>query len=108
MAATAEANRAACTGAEPERRLTAKPALKASPAAVLSTAFTANGGIISRVPVEVARKAPCEPILITTFLGPRSKRRLAQRSAVAGVTGSVASRPHSVRVSLSLGVIHVT
>src|SRR6202167_3411987 len=107
MAATAEAYRAACTGAAPERRLTAKPALKASPAAVVSTAFTTKGGIISRIPEAVARKAPCEPILITTFLGPRSKSRSAQRAAGAGVTGSPALRPQRMRVSLSFGVIHV-
>jgi hypothetical protein len=107
IAATAEAYRAACTGAAPRRRLTANPALNASPAAVLSTALTANAGTISRVPALVARKAPCAPILITTFFGPRSKSKSAQRAAVPRVTGSFASRPHRMRVSLSLGVIHV-
>src|ERR1700693_4056499 len=90
IAATAEAYRAACTGAAPRRRLTANPALNASPAAVESTAFTANAGIIARVPPLVARNTPCAPILITTFLDPRSKSKSAHRVAIAGVTGSFA------------------
>ena len=107
IAATAEAYRAACTGAAPDRRLTANPALNASPAAVESTAFTVKAGIISHVPPLVARKTPCSPILITTFFGPCSKSRPAQRAAVSGVIGSLALRPHRTRVSLSFGVIHV-
>src|SRR6202522_1153779 len=90
IAATADAYRAASRGFLPNSRLTANPALKASPAAVESTAFTANDGTISRVaspqvPVEVATYTPCAPILMTTFFDPRASTKSAQRSRFAFV-----------------------
>src|ERR1700733_7305563 len=102
-AATAEAKRAASSGVLPASRLTARPALKAPPAAVESIAFTTKDGTISRRPSAVARKAPWAPILITTFLGPRSRRRLAQRAAVAGGKGSGGGRPPEKGGLLLLG-----
>src|SRR5580704_18807683 len=55
IAATAAAYRAASSGFLPDSKLTAKPALNASPAAVESMAFTLNAGAICRVPSAVAR-----------------------------------------------------
>ncbi len=67
MAATAEAKTAQRSTSTPRIKATAKPALKASPAAVVSMAATENAGTRSSGKSRWAIKHPREPSFKITF-----------------------------------------
>ncbi|PYN06851.1 MAG: hypothetical protein DME06_18000, partial [Candidatus Rokuibacteriota bacterium] len=99
-AAAAVANRSACQRAAPSASPTARAPLKASPAAVVSTAVTGNAGT-ARSPAAAEASAPRSPSVTTTAPTPRARRR---RPTARASPSSATLTPPRRAASLSLGV----
>ena len=99
-APTALARATASSSGDPRPIATASAPLKASPAAVLSTASTSMDGMIT-VCAAVATSAPREPRVTITCFGPAARRRTA---ACRAESSSVTAMPVSRAASVSFGV----
>ena len=99
-APTALASRMASSIDCPSARPTARPALKESPAAVVSTAFTLKPGSIVAED-SVTSSTPAAPRLFSTIRAPRA---ISVRAAASACSTVSAGKPVRMASSVSLGV----